>query len=104
MKTRLFPLVCLGLCSVCARAADAPTAPVEGPNVRAACAADVKKFCSGVQPGKGRIRACITQHSDELSAGCRGALQTGRAHRPPAKNPGGQGAPDQPAAPPKPQQ
>lgn len=104
MKTWLLPLACLGLFSVCAQAADAPAAPPGGPDVRAACAADVKKFCAGVQPGKGRVRACITEHRDALSEGCRGALQQVRAHRPPPQKPGAQGAPGQAAPPPQPQQ
>ncbi len=101
MKTWLLPLACLGVFSVCARAQDAPTAPPQGQTVRAACAADLKKFCAGVEPGGGRIRACIAEHRDELSDGCRSALQQARAHRLP---PGGQGAAEQPAPPPKPQQ
>jgi hypothetical protein len=48
---------------------------------RAACQADIGKFCSGVQPGDGRIRTCMAQHRDELSQGCREALQNARAHR-----------------------
>jgi len=102
MKIWLLLLACLGFLSMTAQAEDAPAAPPQGQTVRAACAADFKKFCADVQPGGGRIRACIAQHRDELSDGCRDALQQARAHRPPARNPGGQGASDQPA--PKPQQ
>jgi len=38
------------------------------------CAADVKAQCSGVQPGQGRIRACIKSHFNELSEPCQAVL------------------------------
>jgi hypothetical protein len=42
---------------------------------RAACEADVQKLCNGVQPGGGRILACLKQHKDEVSVGCKQAVQ-----------------------------
>ena len=42
--------------------------------MRQACAADFKTFCSGVQPGGGRIRACLQQNAAKLSPGCQTAL------------------------------
>ena len=42
---------------------------------RAACEADVQKLCNGVQPGGGRILACLKQHKDEVSDGCKRAVQ-----------------------------
>lgn len=97
MKTLLLPLSCLALVALAAQAQQAPSAPQATP-VREACAADVKKFCADVQPGGGRIRACIAQHRDDLSQGCRDALQQARAHRAQPNSPGG---PNQPP-PPKP--
>lgn len=40
-----------------------------------ACAADLKTYCSGVQPGGGRIKACLQQNADKLSPACKSALQ-----------------------------
>ena len=36
-----------------------------------ACKNDVQKFCSGVQPGGGRIVRCLKEHADQLSAECK---------------------------------
>jgi Cysteine rich repeat len=102
MKTFLVPLACVGL-ALCLSAAaqDAPAPAPAGQGVRAACAADFKKFCSDVQPGDGRIRACIAAHKDDLSPGCRDALAQAHLHRPQPQGATGE-SPTPP--PPKPQQ
>jgi Cysteine rich repeat len=41
--------------------------------VQAACAGDAQKLCAGVQPGGGRIVACLKEHKDELSDQCKQA-------------------------------
>ena len=41
--------------------------------VRAACAEDAQKFCATVQPGGGRIVACLKEHKDSLSDRCKQA-------------------------------
>lgn len=38
------------------------------------CAADVKSQCASVQPGEGRIRACIKSHFKDLSEPCQAVL------------------------------
>ena len=38
------------------------------------CAADVKAQCEGVQPGAGRIRACINSHLKDLTPACQTIL------------------------------
>jgi hypothetical protein len=38
---------------------------------RAACKSDYYKFCSDVKPGGGRPLACLAQHKDALTSGCR---------------------------------
>jgi hypothetical protein len=42
--------------------------------VRAACQADAQKLCAAVQPGGGRIVACLKEHKDEVSDGCKQAI------------------------------
>jgi len=41
--------------------------------IRAACTADAKKFCAGVQQGGGRVAACLKEHKGELSDRCKKA-------------------------------
>lgn len=41
--------------------------------LRSACAADAQKLCAGVPSGGGRIIACLREHKEALSAGCRQA-------------------------------
>ena len=35
------------------------------------CMDDAKRLCPDVQPGQGRVAACLKQHKDELSPGCK---------------------------------
>lgn len=46
----------------------------EGPTK--ACAADIKKFCGDVQPGEGRVAACVKEHFNELTKPCQDRLAT----------------------------
>ena len=49
-------------------------------DMRAVCAADVQKLCSGLEPGDGRIAKCLHQNEAQLSDGCKsalGAMKTG---------------------------
>ena len=58
----------------------AQSPPVQAPSqqaveeARAACATDIQKLCTGVQPGGGRILACLKQHKDQVSDGCKQAV------------------------------
>ena len=58
----------------------AQSPPSRGPSqqavaeARAACATDIQNFCPGVQPGGGRILACLKQHKDQVSDGCKQAV------------------------------
>jgi hypothetical protein len=64
--------------------------------LRAACSDDAARLCSGVQTGGGRVIACLKQHQDELSSGCRQA-----AGLPPKSTPAQAPAPSAPAATPE---
>lgn len=41
---------------------------------RAACRNDFEKYCSGVMPGGGRILACLSRETANLTDACRKAL------------------------------
>jgi Cysteine rich repeat len=41
--------------------------------IQAACTEDAQKLCAGVQPGGGRIVACLREHKDSLSDRCKQA-------------------------------
>ncbi len=45
-----------------------------------ACDEDVKKFCEGVEPGDGRLVACVTAHEKELSEGCAAEVAKKKEH------------------------
>jgi hypothetical protein len=65
--------------------------PPGGTSPRVACKPDVDRLCPGIQPGGGRIMACLKQNEAQLSAACNDALAKARekkAHAPPA-SPGG---------------
>jgi hypothetical protein len=40
------------------------------------CAADIKKSCADVEPGGGRLAACIKEHFKDLSDVCKERLST----------------------------
>ena len=73
MRYTVLLLAMLGLSSTVALAADPPSN-----NPRAACKADVEKFCSGVQSGGRRIAACLKQNEEQVSAACKDALAKAR--------------------------
>ena len=49
--------------------------------LREACIGDAKKFCSGIQPGGGRIVQCLRSHDAELASACRDGLTAIKAAR-----------------------
>jgi hypothetical protein len=42
------------------------------------CKADVQRTCAGVEPGGGRIQACMKDHFTEYSDGCKQAIITAK--------------------------
>ncbi len=44
------------------------------------CKADREKFCANVQRGEGRIRNCMKEHYNQLSAECRQRIEERREH------------------------
>ncbi len=41
--------------------------------MRAACSADVQKFCANIERAKGAMRGCLEAHQTQLSDGCKAA-------------------------------
>ncbi len=52
--------------------ASAQSAAMEA--ARAACSIDLQKFCASVQPGGGRMLACLKEHRDQVSPACKQAV------------------------------
>ena len=48
--------------------------PSNAQDVLAACAPDVKKYCSNVTVGNGRLLACLYGHEDKISDSCDAAV------------------------------
>jgi hypothetical protein len=40
------------------------------------CAGDIKTLCAGIQPGEGRIKACVKSHLTNLSPTCQDRVLT----------------------------
>jgi len=49
--------------------------------VRAACGGDARAFCSGIEPGGGRVAQCLAANAGALSPACRGMLAEFAANR-----------------------
>ena len=45
------------------------------------CDGDVFRLCRDVEPGEGRVAACLKQHESELSQSCQGAFNRWRVAR-----------------------
>lgn len=43
--------------------------------LRTYCKSDIERLCAGVEPGGGRIKACLKAHQNEMTVGCARALQ-----------------------------
>ena len=49
--------------------------------VNQACEEDIHFLCEGIQPGGGRILACLKQSASEVSPGCRARLAEARQQK-----------------------
>jgi hypothetical protein len=49
--------------------------------MRKACTEDIKKLCSDVKAGQGRIVQCLKRHAHELSQSCADMMQQRGQHR-----------------------
>jgi hypothetical protein len=64
----------LGVSLLRPQASTAQAASPQVPDVQTACAADIRRLCSGVTPGGGRIIACLKQNQDQVSDSCKRAI------------------------------
>jgi hypothetical protein len=52
----------------------AAAAAFAAPDVKTACMADYLALCPSVPPGGGRVVACMKEHRNQVSAGCKLAV------------------------------
>ena len=45
-----------------------------------ACGTDMQQFCPNLTPGEGKLRDCMNEHQNDLSAKCRDFRAEARAH------------------------
>jgi hypothetical protein len=43
--------------------------------LRAHCGPDIERLCPKVEPGAGRLKACLMKHKEQMSVGCAETLQ-----------------------------
>jgi hypothetical protein len=55
--------------------------PLESVGRAHVCREDVRRFCHDVEPGEGRIYACLKAHEAELMPGCREHLAKSKGRR-----------------------
>jgi hypothetical protein len=72
-RTSLRIALILSVIPVAALAQGGPQSSPERGKVRAACAADIQKFCASIERAKGAMRACLDQHQASLSSECNAA-------------------------------
>lgn len=46
--------------------------------LRSACASDIRAVCPGIQPGGGRILACVQANADKISQPCKNAIASAK--------------------------
>jgi hypothetical protein len=68
-----FALALLPMTAFAQGAAPQTPAPEAREQMRAACSADVQKFCANIERAKGAMRSCLESHETQLSDGCKAA-------------------------------
>jgi len=82
MKQATGSLLLAFACALSATTAFAADAPKADGAVAEACKGDVEKLCPGVQPGEGRIGACLKEHKKDVSRECKSEIMKQRkAHK-----------------------
>lgn len=79
MKTTIVSMTMVAMLAVAAGGAFAQnlsTAQLQA--LRSACASDVRAVCPGVQPGGGRILACVQANADKISQPCKDAIASAK--------------------------
>jgi Cysteine rich repeat len=71
----------LGLAALATMLAHGALAQESGGALRKLCADDFKKYCSGITPGEGKLRACIQENFDKLSDQCRAGIEERRKNK-----------------------
>jgi len=66
-------LAALPILAVAQTAAPDPAKEEARTKFRAACGADVQKFCADVERAKGAMRSCLEAHQTQLSEPCKAA-------------------------------
>jgi hypothetical protein len=72
-------LVALALFALSTTARAGPNKPIGGKAGEGACHDDVERLCKDVQPGEGRVLACLKSHKKDVSKECTNAIQQMRA-------------------------
>lgn len=85
------PLLVLGLLLLAGGHANAQEANGVTPSVRTSCVSDYFRYCAGLNPAGGEVKACFREHIREVTPTCRAAIVAAfpedarryRARRPP---------------------
>lgn len=68
-RTVSIALLCLFASAAAAQTVDQSSAPSHA-EMRRACSADYRRFCSDFSPGSGELRQCFADHKSQLSSAC----------------------------------
>lgn len=82
MTIRSTILLLLMSASIPALGQGLPIDPQEMKALRTYCKADIERLCPNVEPGGGRIKACLMANKEQMSVGCAQALQKLKQSKP----------------------